>query len=215
MRRVLFLHGMSAGPRGRKRQRLDGQPDFTVKGPPLPFSNINDVVRMVLNPVAGEWFRRPCAIAQSVADEFRPDVIVGSSMGGAVALAIDSPAARVLIAPATTLRWMHPPGLPLRWRIPARTVILHSKSDELVPFEASVRVLKDASISATAQESAVIDEIRMKLQAAGYEPPHDRLLRVGRDHQCNDPAPQDAGANHLHPLEAMSRAVRIVCSIDC
>lgn len=213
MTRVLFLHGSNAGPHGRKRQRLDGEPGFTVEGPALPFSSPGEIVRLAMNTAAGEWFRVPCAIAQSAADAFHPDVIVGSSMGGAVALAIESPAARVLIAPATTVNFFHPPGLPRRWRVPARTVILHSQSDELVPFGASVRLLAGAAASATAGAAAAIDAIRLKLQAAGYSPLHDRLVRIGCDHRCNDPAPQDAGKKHLHPLEAMIQAVRIAAEV--
>lgn len=215
MTRVLFLHGASAGPHGRKRQALDGERDFTVTAPALPFPSVGDVVRTVMNPTAGDWsgYRRACEVAQAAADAFGPDVIVGSSMGGAVALGIESPAGRVLIAPATTLHVVRVPGLPREWRIPARTVILHSGSDEIVPFAASARLLEEATKVATPGDAAVIDSIRRQLVEAGYSTLHDRLVRIGRDHQCNEPHPQDVLNKGLCPLVAMIRAVRIVAGL--
>lgn len=42
---------------------------------------------------------------------------------------------------------------------------------------------------------------------------HDRLVRIGRDHQCNEPHPQDVLNKGLCPLHAMIRASRIVAGL--
>lgn len=97
MTKVLYLYGSSAGPNGRKYLALCGREDFDVRGPELPFpawpSGIADGLKWVGKALLS--FSRAQTIAQAAADESEPDVIVGSSMGGAVALSIRSSAARV------------------------------------------------------------------------------------------------------------------------
>lgn len=214
MTRVLYLHGLSADPDGRKRWKIAAEPGFTVEAPALPFSSIDDIMRSSMNPAAGNFFTAACDIAQSAANVFQPDVIVGSSMGGAVALRIDSPAARVLIAPATTSRLGGIPGLPREWRIPSRTVILHSQNDEWVPFASSVRLLEQATRLDTPGDSAVIAAIGRRLQEEGYSTVHERLVRIGRDHRCNEPDASDASNKNPDPLLAMIHAVHIVARAD-
>lgn len=215
MPRVLYLHGLNADPFGGKRAALDGEEDFVVEAPALQFPSVIDIVLSALEPSAGDgWgYARSCAIAQAAADGFEPDVIVGSSMGGAVALSIASPAARVLIAPATKTHGLFIPGIPQEWLIPVRTVILHSGRDEFVPFDASGQLLEHAAGRATPEETAVIDTIRQKLQALGYAVSHDRLVRIGRNHQCNEPDPGDTANREPDPHLAMIRAVRIVADV--
>ncbi len=82
--RILFLHGWQSVPGGVKPTFL-AQRGHEVINPKLP----------------DEDFREAIRIAQSEFDKHRPEVIVGSSRGGAVAMSVRSGAARiVLLCPA-------------------------------------------------------------------------------------------------------------------
>ena len=109
--KVLFLHGLESKPGGSKAKALK-EAGFEVLNPALPREPFDIAVK----------------IAQDVINYERPSVVVGSSRGGAVAMAVNLMGAqRVLIAPA--------------WRKygvsknldPA--FILHSENDDIVPFE--------------------------------------------------------------------------------
>ena len=109
--KVLFLHGWQSVPGGVKPTFLKDH-GHEVVNPALPDDDFNDAVR----------------IAQAEFDKHQPDVVVGSSRGGAVAMNINSGEAKlVLLCPA----WK-------KWGT-ARTVkpgsvILHSRADDVVPF---------------------------------------------------------------------------------
>ena len=82
--KVLFLHGLESKPGGTKAKVLESA-GHEVINPRLP----------------RESFRESTRIAQAVIDSEKPDVIVGSSRGGAVAMAVDQKDSKVvLIAPA-------------------------------------------------------------------------------------------------------------------
>lgn len=215
MTRVLYLHGMSAGPLGRKRHKLAAEPGFSVHAPALPFPSFGDFLQSAMMPEAGDWcgYHHAREIAQAAADDFQPDVIVGSSMGGAVALGVNSAAARVLIAPATRTYFMRLPGLPREWQVPARTVILHARGDLMVPCAASIRLLEEATRAATPEEAAAIRMIGRRLEQDGYATLQDRLVRIGKDHQCNEPDPRDTWNRDGDPHRAMIRAIRIVADL--
>jgi len=88
MTKVLFLHGFDGQGRGSKYDSLN-HAGFTLAPPPdLPYPDMHGAI----------------ALAQQVHDEHRPDVIVGSSLGGAVALQLQTTAGLVLMAPAISLR---------------------------------------------------------------------------------------------------------------
>ena len=115
MTKVLYLHGLYSRPGGFKPTFLRSQ-GFEVINPHLPDEDFAESVRRAREAFEGE----------------RPDVVVGSSRGGAVALAVPTgevPA--VLIAPAWK-RWGSADVLATR-----RTVILHSEGDEVIPIEDS------------------------------------------------------------------------------
>jgi hypothetical protein len=78
-----------------------------------------------------EDFEEALRIAQVEYDQHRPDVVVGSSRGGAVALNITSSDARlVLLCPA----WKkHGTARTVKHN----TTILHSRADDVVPFSDS------------------------------------------------------------------------------
>jgi len=113
--KILFLHGWQSVPGGVKPTYL-AQHGHEVINPNLPDEDFTEAVR----------------IAQAEFDKHRPDVVVGSSRGGAVAMNIDSQDAKlVLLCPA----WK-------KWgsarKVRSETVILHSRADDVVPFADSV-----------------------------------------------------------------------------
>lgn len=119
----------------------------------------HDVIASALDH---EDFQAALRTAQAAFDQNQPDVVVGSSRGGAVAVNIGSGSARlVLICPA----WK-------KWgtakSVKPGTVILHSCADDAVPFADSVELIANSRLP----ESALID--------------------VGRDHRLADPEPLEA-----------------------
>jgi hypothetical protein len=107
--KVLFLHGLSSDG-GRKS------------------AYIQSLGYDVLTPRLSDWwFRSAVRTAHDAYDEFQPDVIVGSSRGGAVAMALArSDVPLVLLAPAW--RWC---GVEPALRAEA-IIIIHSKYDKMV-----------------------------------------------------------------------------------
>jgi fermentation-respiration switch protein FrsA (DUF1100 family) len=139
---VLFLHGWTSVPGGVKPTYL-ASAGHAVINPALPDDDFDEAVR----------------IAQAEFDKHRPQVVVGSSRGGAVALSIDSGTARlVLLCPA----WK-------RWgsatTVKPGTLILHSPADDVVPFADSQELLAKSGLPASA------------------------LIVVGTDHRLADPEP--------------------------
>jgi alpha-beta hydrolase superfamily lysophospholipase len=126
----------------------------------------------VLNPaLPDDDFDQAVRIAQSEFDEHDPDVVVGSSRGGAVAVNIrsgDTPL--VLLCPA----WKHF-GTAKTTKL--NTTILHSRADDVVPFEESLELLQSSGLPLAA------------------------LIVVGNDHRLADPEPLEA------MLKACERAV--------
>ena len=111
---ILFLHGLESKPGGTKAQYLEGL-GHNVFNPLLPKHDFEESVR----------------IAQEYIDNETIDVIVGSSRGGAVAMAVNPAGARVvLIAPAWKRFDVNP-------NVPAGTTILHCTADKLVHYEDS------------------------------------------------------------------------------
>jgi Alpha/beta hydrolase family len=109
--KILFLHGWQSVPGGVKPTYL-AQHGHEVINPKLPDDDFAESVR----------------VAQAEFVRHQPEVVVGSSRGGAVAMNIDSREARlVLLCPAwkkyDTARTVKPD-----------TVILHSGADDVVPF---------------------------------------------------------------------------------
>src|SRR5215212_7289065 len=140
--KILFLHGWKSVPGGLKPTFL-ARHGHEVLNPALPDEDFDEAVR----------------IAQGEYDRHRPDVIVGSSRGGAVAMNLDSGSTPlVLLCPA----WK-------RWgtatTVKPGTAILHSEADDVIPFTDS----------------------RDLVQASGL--PESALVVVGTDHRLADPEP--------------------------
>jgi hypothetical protein len=126
---ILFLHGSQSTPGGLKPTYLKDH-GHTVLNPALPDDDFDAAV----------W------IAQVEFDRHHPDVVVGSSRGGAVAMNIDAGSTPlVLLCPA----WKH---CGTATTVKPGTVILHSKADEVVPFLDSVELVRNSGLP----ESALI-----------------------------------------------------------
>jgi hypothetical protein len=140
--RVLFLHGWQSVPGGVKPTFL-AEHGHEVINPKLPDDD----------------FEKAVQIAQAEFDRHHPDVIVGSSRGGAVAMNLRSGDAKlVLLCPA--------------WKrhgqartVPPGTVILHSRLDDVVPFADSEELMRNSGL------------------------PMAALIETGTDHRLADPEP--------------------------
>lgn len=153
--RVLFLHGFGSRPGGLKPAFLR-EHGHEVVNPGLPDDDFDESVR----------------IAQRALDETQPDVVVGSSRGGAVALSLDNAdVPLVLIAPAWQ-NWGRAP------KITCQVVILHSEHDDVVPIRDSRQLLAQNGV-AGAHLIAVGDNHRM-IDAAAFEALLGAIERVGR-----------------------------------
>src|SRR5579862_7612847 len=140
--KVLFLHGWQSVPGGVKPTYM-AQHGHTVINPKLPDEDFNEAVR----------------IAQAEFDKHQPQVVVGSSRGGAAAMNIKIGDARlVLLCPA----WK-------KWgtarTVKHGTVILHSRADDVVPFADSEELVRNSGLPASA------------------------LIEVGGDHRLAEPEP--------------------------
>ncbi len=139
---VLFLHGWTSVPGGIKPTYLVRH-GHSVCNPALPDDDFAAAVR----------------IAQVESDRQQPEVVVGSSRGGAVAMNIAPGQARlVLLCPA----WK-------RWgsatTIKPGTLIIHSEADDVVPIADSRELLARSGL------------------------PPWALIVIGDDHRLADPEP--------------------------
>ena len=124
---ILFLHGWQSAPGGVKPTYLKDH-GHEVLNPALPDDDFDAAVR----------------IAQAEFDRGKPDLVVGSSRGGAVAMNIDiGRTPLVLLCPA----WK-------RWgtasTVKPGTIILHSKADEVVPFSDSEELVRNSGLPESA-----------------------------------------------------------------
>lgn len=143
--KVLYLHGWNSVVGGVKPTYLR--------------SHGHEVVEPALDH---DDFQAAVKTAQAAFDQHQPDVVVGSSRGGAMAVNINSGSARlVLICPA----WK-------KWgaakTVKPGTSILHSRADDVVPFKDSVELLSKSGLPVSA------------------------LIEVGQDHRLADPEPLEA-----------------------
>jgi len=122
----LFLHGWQSVPGGVKPTFL-AEHGHQVINPALPDEDFAAAVR----------------IAQAEFDWHQPDVIVGSSRGGAVAMTIQSgETPLVLLCPA----WRH---FGTTKRVKANTTILHSRADDTIPFADSDELVRNSGLPAS------------------------------------------------------------------
>ena len=139
---ILFLHGWQSIPGGVKPTFL-ARHGLEVINPKLPDEDFDEAVR----------------IAQAEFERHQPEVVVGSSRGGAVAMNINSDDARLVLLCPAWKKWgtarAVKPGM----------VILHSRADDVVPFADSEELVRNSGLPASA------------------------LVEVGQDHRLADPEP--------------------------
>jgi alpha-beta hydrolase superfamily lysophospholipase len=152
--KLLFLHGWNSTTGGVKPTYLKNL-GHEVLNPPLPDDDFDKAV----------------SIAQAEFDIHHPDVVVGSSRGGAVAMNLKTDVPLVLLCPA----WK---SWGTATAVKPNTVILHSPTDETVPFADSQELLRNSGL------------------------PDSALIAVGHDHRLADEEPLKA------MLEAVERVVR-------
>ena len=144
-KKMLFLHGRQSTVGGIKPMFLN-QAGHDVFNPALDADDFDLAVRT----------------AQAEYDQHQPDVIVGSSRGGAVAMNIDSKdTPLVLLCPA----WKD-------WgtvtTVKPQTTILHSRADDVISFADSEELVANSGL------------------------PPETLIEVGDDHRLADPEPLKA-----------------------
>jgi alpha-beta hydrolase superfamily lysophospholipase len=140
--KVLFLHGWQSLPGGVKPTFIRHH-GHAVSNPKLPDEDFTEAVR----------------IAQAELERHQPDVVVGSSRGGAVAMSLESKNARLVLLCPAWKRW----GMVKH--VKSGTVILHSRADDVVPFADSEELVRNSSLPVTA------------------------LIETGTDHRLADPEP--------------------------
>ena len=127
--KILYLHGWKSVCGGPKPSYLAEQ-GHTITEPELPEDDFVEALR----------------IAQREFDRISPDVVVGSSRGAALAMNLDAGVVPlVLLCPA----WK-------RWgqvgKVKPGTWILHSREDEVIPFDETLELLANSGLD----ESALI-----------------------------------------------------------
>lgn len=136
---ILFLHGWQSVPGGVKPTYFKDH-GHTVINPQLPDEDFDEAVR----------------IAQAEFDRHKPDVVVGSSRGGAVAMNLISGTTKLVLLCPAWKKWGR-----AKYVKPS-TVILHSRSDDVVPFADSEELARNSGA---------------------------KLIEVGSDHRLADPEP--------------------------
>jgi len=138
--KILFLHGWHSVVGGVKPTYLKDH-GHTVINPALNDDDFDESIR----------------IAQTAFDRHQPDVVVGSSRGGSVAMNINSGNAKlVLLCPAWKI-W----GSAMN--VKPGTLILHCRTDEIIPFADSEELVKNSGL------------------------PEPALIESGCDHRLADP----------------------------
>lgn len=125
--KILFLHGWQSVPGGVKPTYL-AERGHEILNPKLPDDDFAEAVR----------------IAQAEYDRHQPDVIVGSSRGGTVAMNMKvGSTALVLLCPA----WKK---FGTARTVKENTKILHARADDVVPFADSEELAKNSRLPAGA-----------------------------------------------------------------
>jgi len=143
--KILYLHGWNSVVGGMKPTYLR--------------SHGHEIIEPALDH---DDFEAALKTAQAAFDHHQPEVVVGSSRGGAVAMNINSGAARLVLLCPAWKKWGQ------AQTVKPGTQILHSRADDVVPFGDSVELLSMSGL------------------------PESALIEVGQDHRLADPEPLEA-----------------------
>src|SRR3982751_6524421 len=124
--KILFLHGRGSVPGGVKPTFL-AQHGHEVFNPALPDEDFVEAVR----------------IAQAQYDRHHPDVIVGSSRGGAVAMNLDSGSTPLVLLCPAWKRWG------MATIVEPGTLILHGEADDVSPIADSRDLVRASGLPDT------------------------------------------------------------------
>jgi hypothetical protein len=137
--RIVFLHGLEGSPSGHKPTWLRAA-GFEVVAPVLETAALVPLLRPGMPPLPPSAFGGALAAARQALAVADPDVLVGSSFGGGLAVELLAAGAwrgpLVLLAPAARLLFG-------RDRLPAghgRALVLHGRDDEVVPVQDSLEL---------------------------------------------------------------------------
>ncbi len=140
--KIMFLHGWHSVPGGVKPSYL-AKHGHEIVNPALDDDDFDQAVRTAQAEYSGQ----------------RPDVIVGSSRGGAVAMNIDTGTTPLVLLCPAWKRW----GSVKKAR--PGTVVLHSEADDVIPFADSRELMRVSGL------------------------PESALIVVSNDHRLADPKP--------------------------
>ena len=159
--KILFLHGWQSVPGGIKPTFL-AQHGHTVINPALPDDD----------------FAAALTIAQAEFDKHQPNVIVGSSRGGALAMNLQAgETPLVLLCPA--------------WKkygtaktIKANSTILHSRADDVIPYADSEELVRNSGLPVytlveTGSDHRLADEESLEIMLEACQEAN-RLARTTR-----------------------------------
>lgn len=139
---ILFLHGWHSVVGGVKPTYL------------------RDHGHDVVNPaLSDDDFDEALRTAQGEYDRHHPDVIVGSSRGGAIAMNLSAGSTPLVLLCPAWKRWGNVHS------VKPGTTILHSESDDVIPIADSRELVRISGLPASA------------------------LIVIGNDHRLADPAP--------------------------
>ena len=163
MTTILFLHGWQSVPGGVKPTYL-AQHGHEVINPKLP----------------DEDFNRAVKIAQDEFDKHQPQVVVGSSRGGVVAMNINSGSSKLVLLCPAWKKWGTARTVKLG------TVILHSRADDLVPFADTEELVKNSGLPSSAlievgKYHRLADQEPLEMMLGACEGMRFRLRSRGRE----------------------------------
>ena len=154
--RILFLHGWTSTPGGLKPTFLK-EHGHEVLTPALSDGDFDTAVRT----------------AQAEYDQHQPDVIVGSSRGGAVAMNIESGDTPLVLLCLAWKNWG------TATTVKCSTTLLHSKADDVVPFKNSEELIRHSGLPESAlleigndHRLAESEPLKAMLEACERVPPH-------------------------------------------
>jgi alpha-beta hydrolase superfamily lysophospholipase len=139
---ILYLHGWNSSVGGAKPSYLI-EHGWELSQPALPHDDFAEAVR----------------IAQTELEQYQPQLIVGSSRGGAVAMNLQADDIPLLLLCPAWKRWGS------ARTVKPGTLILHALEDDVVPFSDSRELLRASGLD---EASA--------------------LIITGHEHQLADPA---------------------------